>query len=175
MTKRMHTLKIDRAKGVYYLCIICIFLAILSSCTHQPSSSEIGNMWAEKIVDMINSKDKNEVLLLFSQSRKDSDYDISHKLDLLLESFDGNVIEYHSIIGESEEWNNGRLVSSNITVHIYDLISNTGKKYHIVINGYGESKTEYEKGIVVIDVYEIDSSSTSSKDTLICSIGKWDV
>ena len=96
-------------------------------------------------------------------------------MDLLLENFDGNIIEYDSIIGESEEWNGGRCVSSNITVHIYDIITSTGKKYHIVINGYGESKIEYDKGIVVIDVYEKAPYSSSSKDTLICSIGRWDV
>ncbi|MBR4346821.1 MAG: DUF5104 domain-containing protein [Oscillospiraceae bacterium] len=156
---------------VWFL-VIGLSAFIFASC--QPSSSEIGNRWATAFVDMINSKNKNEMLLLFSRSRTDG-YDISHKLDLLLESFDGTVIEYDSIIGESEEWNGGRCVSSNITVHIYDLITSTGKKYHIVINGYGESRTEYDKGIAVIDVYEKASSSPPSEDILICSIGKWDV
>jgi hypothetical protein len=147
------------------LCVLVLcFLLLLTACN---SKSQFTKDLAQEIMDAFTEKDEEALFSLFSQELQE--YPLAR--EQIQEAFnfiDGEIISYELPAfaeGGGKVIEEGKIMSENIAPIIYDIETDSGKRYQILFQYF--IIFEYDKnreGLVLVSVFEVDENDKIIED-----------
>jgi hypothetical protein len=143
--------------------VICCLFLILTGCkSGQNYELQLAREVAQEIMDAVIEKDEELLFSLLSQNQQNY-HKISEQIQEAFDFIDGEIISYElptNTLGGGKVLENGKVISENIRIDIKNVETNSGKKYHIIIQYFLIFKEDINvEGIRLIRINLIDDSS----------------